>query len=203
MQPEFIFTFSVNKYEGFKDVLDSKTGVYILRDEQNDFLYIGMSTNLGSRIKSHLWGSSNVKDHIHLVKEITVVFSINETAARLSEMLLINELRPSVNKDFLKDKNEQRYNDLISQRFELMKNDSLNTSKEPQNDELIPKLKMMLLERNIPQGKIAEIMNESKQTISLWANGHKAPSLSKAFRLAKILECQIADLWDYKDFKEE
>jgi DNA-binding XRE family transcriptional regulator len=69
-------------------------------------------------------------------------------------------------------------------------------------DDLKPRLKVRLAELDIPQMKLAEEMNESKQTISLWANGRKTPTLKKAFRLADKLGCTVDELWEYIKEKE-
>ncbi|MEM4996337.1 MULTISPECIES: helix-turn-helix transcriptional regulator [Priestia] len=67
------------------------------------------------------------------------------------------------------------------------------------NITLKPRLKMRFLELELQQQDIAEKMNESKQTISLWSTGKKQPTLKKAFKLARILGCTIEDLWDYEE----
>ncbi|MEC0667061.1 helix-turn-helix domain-containing protein [Priestia flexa] len=71
------------------------------------------------------------------------------------------------------------------------------------NDDLKPKLKVRFAMLDVRQQKIAEDLQESNQTISAWVNGHKTPPLKKAFRLAKLLDCRIEDLWEYIEDKDE
>lgn len=81
--------------------------------------------------------------------------------------------------------------------------ETMPKSKESRKDDVKPKLKVRFAQLNIQQLEVAEYMNESKQTISAWANGHKEPSLIKAYRLAHFLKCTVDDLWEYVEKKEE
>ncbi|WP_241475500.1 helix-turn-helix transcriptional regulator [Priestia flexa] len=68
--------------------------------------------------------------------------------------------------------------------------------------ELDSKLKVRFAQLKISQIEVAEIMGESKQTISGWSTGRIEPTLKKAFRLAKVLDCKVDDLWDYTEDDE-
>ncbi|MEK4754774.1 helix-turn-helix domain-containing protein [Priestia sp. FSL R5-0597] len=80
---------------------------------------------------------------------------------------------------------------------------TMPSSKESRKDDLKAKLKIRFAELDIPQHKVAEVMDESKQTVSAWANNHKEPSLIKAFRLAHFLGCKVDDLWEYIEEKDK
>jgi len=75
------------------------------------------------------------------------------------------------------------------------------TKKSP--GKLDSKLKVRIAQLKLSQIQIAEMMGESKQTISGWSTGRIEPSLKKAVRLSKMLDCTVNDLWEYHDDKEE
>jgi len=195
--------FAVDDLIDLKSSLKNKIGVYILSDVQNKPLYVGMSTQLDKRVQSHLWGKSNVQEHIHLVKFVTIVCTVNITAAKILEVILIDYLKPPVNKEFLKQRNPKRFNTMVSQRFKLIEEDGLKPFKDFEEGTIEPRLKIVFAERDIKQKDLAKELNESNQTISAWVNGHTMPPLVKAFRLAKLLQCKVADLWSYEELGEE
>lgn len=43
---------------------------------------------------------------------------------------------------------------------------------------------------------VAEQLGVSQTVLSRWINGHSMPSLENAFKLAKILNCKVDDLWE-------
>jgi len=65
------------------------------------------------------------------------------------------------------------------------------------------KLKIRFAQLKISQVEIAEKLGETKQTVSGWATGRTEPSLKKAFRLAKLLDCTVDELWQYTEDKED
>ena len=45
---------------------------------------------------------------------------------------------------------------------------------------------------------IAEQLGVTNTVLSRWINGHSNPSLENAFKLARILDCKVDDLFFYK-----
>ena len=45
---------------------------------------------------------------------------------------------------------------------------------------------------------IADQLGVSKNVLSRWIHGHSKPSLENAFKLARILDCKVDDLFIYK-----
>lgn len=46
---------------------------------------------------------------------------------------------------------------------------------------------------------VAKQMNVSNEVFSRWVNNHTKPSLENTFRLARILECNVDDLYYWSD----
>lgn len=65
------------------------------------------------------------------------------------------------------------------------------------------KLKVRIAQLKISQIEIAEKLGETKQTVNGWAKGRTEPTLKKAFRLAKLLNCTVDELWEYTEDEEE
>lgn len=61
------------------------------------------------------------------------------------------------------------------------------------------RIKVRLAELEMKQNDLAEQFNVSKQTVSGWVTGRIKPSLELAFRIAKVLNCRVDDLWEYKE----
>lgn len=61
------------------------------------------------------------------------------------------------------------------------------------------KIRIRLAELNKPQTELAKELNVAKQTISGWATGRVKPPLVIAFKLAKLLDCKVDDLWELKE----
>lgn len=61
------------------------------------------------------------------------------------------------------------------------------------------KIKIRLAELNIKQQDLAKELEVTKQTLSLWVNGKRSPTLETAFKIARLLECKVDDLFDYID----
>lgn len=65
---------------------------------------------------------------------------------------------------------------------------------------LKPRIKLRLAELDIKQQKeVAEKLKVSIQSFSSWVTGRGNPTLEGAFKLAKVLDCKVDDLWDYED----
>ncbi len=43
---------------------------------------------------------------------------------------------------------------------------------------------------------IAKQLGISQEVLSRWANGHSMPSVNNLFKLAKILDCKVDDLYE-------
>lgn len=61
------------------------------------------------------------------------------------------------------------------------------------------KIRIKLAEMEKRQNEITKTLKISPQRFSNWVNGTSFPKLEEAFRLAKLLECSIYDLWEYKE----
>lgn len=63
---------------------------------------------------------------------------------------------------------------------------------------LKPKIKIRLAELDIKHQDLAERLEVTKQTLSLWVNGKSTPTLETAFKIAKLLDCKVDDLFTYE-----
>lgn len=61
------------------------------------------------------------------------------------------------------------------------------------------KIKVRLAELEMQQTEVAKTLGVAKQTINGWVNGRIKPPLETAFKIAKILECRVDDLWEYRE----
>lgn len=59
------------------------------------------------------------------------------------------------------------------------------------------KLKIRLAELEMKQNELASQLSVTKQTLSSWANGKNQPTLEMAFKIAKLLDCKVDDLFTY------
>jgi putative transcriptional regulator len=57
------------------------------------------------------------------------------------------------------------------------------------------KLKNRLVELGMRQQDLCEILDVTKQTVSLWANSKSYPTLESAFKISKLLNCKVDDLF--------
>lgn len=57
------------------------------------------------------------------------------------------------------------------------------------------KIRIRLAELEIKQIDLSEKLNVTKQTMSLWVNGKANPTLETAFKIAKLLDCKVDDLF--------
>jgi len=62
---------------------------------------------------------------------------------------------------------------------------------------LKPRIKIRLAEMNIKQKELSEQLGVTKQTLSSWSNGKNTPSLEMSFKIARVLECKVDDLFIY------
>lgn len=71
-----------------------------------------------------------------------------------------------------------------------------------EKDMLKCNLKTILDERGVKQTFIANRVGVTKQTIHGWIKEKSSPNLETAFRVAKELNCDINDIWEYEEDKE-
>jgi DNA-binding XRE family transcriptional regulator len=64
---------------------------------------------------------------------------------------------------------------------------------------LKPRIKVRLAELNMKQKDLSEELNVTKQTMSGWITGRVTPTLEMAFRIAKLLDCKVDDLFTYEE----
>lgn len=60
------------------------------------------------------------------------------------------------------------------------------------------RLKIRLAELHMKQNDLASELGVTKQTLSLWVNGKSSPTLETAFKIAKLLDCKVDDLFEYE-----
>lgn len=63
------------------------------------------------------------------------------------------------------------------------------------------RLKVLRAERNYTQEDLAEIIGVSRQTINAIEKGKFDPSLPTAFRMAKLFEMPIEDIFTFEEEK--
>lgn len=58
----------------------------------------------------------------------------------------------------------------------------------------INRLKVVLAEKNIKNKYLAEKINKTQSTVSLWCSNERQPSLETLHELAKVLDVDIREL---------
>jgi DNA-binding XRE family transcriptional regulator len=61
------------------------------------------------------------------------------------------------------------------------------------------RIKIRLAELEIKQQELSDKLGVTKQTMSLWVNGKSMPTLETAFKIAKLLDCKVDELYVYKE----
>jgi excinuclease ABC subunit C len=85
----------------------ASTGVYLMRDEKGDAIYVGKAKNLRSRIRNYFQGTDNrsmVPFLVSRIRDLDFVITNTEKEAFLLENTLIKEHRPRYNVIFRDDK---------------------------------------------------------------------------------------------------
>jgi DNA-binding XRE family transcriptional regulator len=59
------------------------------------------------------------------------------------------------------------------------------------------KIKVRLAELEIKQQDLSDELGVTKQTMNAWVNGRNLPTLETAFKIAKLLDCKVDDLFTY------
>lgn len=103
----------MNVSEKFKAILDSiptKTGVYLMKDDKGNVIYIGKAINLRSRVRSYFHKSAkNDRKSAHLalnIRDIDWIIVDSELESLILEMNLIKKHRPRYN---VRLKDDKRY----------------------------------------------------------------------------------------------
>ena len=55
--------------------------------------------------------------------------------------------------------------------------------------------------KNMTQSDLAEILNVSRTTVTMWENGKAEPNIKTLKKLAEVLSCTVDDLLDTKPEK--
>lgn len=88
--------------------LPSDPGVYLMKDENGNILYIGKALSLNARVKSYFLPSANLTERIRLMlskmKTLEWVITENEIEALALESNLIKKHKPPFNVDLKDDK---------------------------------------------------------------------------------------------------
>ena len=89
------------------DTLPEKPGVYIMKDEDGNVLYVGKAKNIKSRVRSYFKGGDerySVNFLVKLVSSIETVITENERQALVLESDLIKKFKPRYNVRLKDDK---------------------------------------------------------------------------------------------------
>ncbi len=94
-------TIPANLAKSDLDNLPETAGVYLMYGENNTLLYVGKSTNIKSRVRSHFTNDYQTSTDLKLIKEVTKIDYIEtagEMGALLRESTLIKKLSPIYNR---------------------------------------------------------------------------------------------------------
>lgn len=61
---------------------------------------------------------------------------------------------------------------------------------------LKPRIKQLIDEKGLKQTFVAEKINVTPQQLNAWINKRAYPRLDRAFELAKVLGCEVNDLYE-------
>lgn len=99
-----------NNLQSILDTLPTKPGCYLMKNDQEQVIYVGKAINLRSRVRSYFHASAQENSKTrHLVKRITDIEWItvgSELEALILEMNLIKKYRPHYN---VRLKDDKRY----------------------------------------------------------------------------------------------
>lgn len=93
----------------FKDklaLLPNDPGCYLMKDQQNQIIYVGKAKNLKNRVKSYFTGSHNEKTTrlVSEIRDFSVVLTNSERESLILEMNLIKQYLPKYNIRLVDDK---------------------------------------------------------------------------------------------------
>ncbi len=95
-----------------------RSGIYIMKDDKSNILYIGKAKNLKNRVKSYFVKNQNYKTQklVEKIKDIEFVITDNEEEAFLLESNMIKRYRPPYNIE-LKDQQRYTYLRITNEEF--------------------------------------------------------------------------------------
>ena len=95
----------MNIKEKLKD-LPKKPGCYLMKNENNEVIYVGKAKILANRVKSYFVGSHDAKTTkmVSMVRDFEYIITGSETEAFILEMNLIKKYRPKYNIMLMDDK---------------------------------------------------------------------------------------------------
>lgn len=76
----------------FIQTLPQTPGVYVMKDKQNEVVYVGKAKNLARRVKSYFQHSEHLDDKVLHIREVIYDIDITETGNELAALLLEYEL---------------------------------------------------------------------------------------------------------------
>ena len=96
-------TFDISKIR-----IPTESGIYMMKDDSGQIIYIGKAKNLRNRVKTYFSKNQNYKTQklVESVKDIEFVLTNNESEAFLLESNMIKQYRPRFNIEL---KDQQRY----------------------------------------------------------------------------------------------
>ena len=96
-------TFDINKIR-----IPTEPGIYMMKDAEEQIIYIGKAKNLRNRVKTYFSKNQNYKTQklVESIKDIEFVLTNNESEAFLLESNMIKRYRPRFNIEL---KDQQRY----------------------------------------------------------------------------------------------
>jgi len=77
--------------------LIGKEGIYLLKDKSNKVIYIGITNNLGVRVRRHIKGTTHTSYFHQDIESISYYVEENDYEREALEKLLINALKPVYN----------------------------------------------------------------------------------------------------------
>lgn len=91
--------------------LPTSPGVYIMKDENGNVIYVGKAVNLRNRVRQYFQNSQDIQPKTRLmvrkIKDLDYIVTDNEVEALILECNLIKEYRPKYNVLLRDDKNYQ------------------------------------------------------------------------------------------------
>ena len=96
------------KFDIAKYRIPSQSGVYLMKNAQDEIIYIGKAKNLKNRVRSYFLKNQNYKTKklVEKIRDIEFVLTDNESEAFILESNLIKRYRPQYNIEL---KDQQRY----------------------------------------------------------------------------------------------
>ncbi len=87
-------------------LLPNKPGCYLMKNKDNEIIYVGKAKNLANRVKSYFTGKHNIKTTklVENINDFEYIITSSDTEAYLLEINLIKENRPKYNIMLMDDK---------------------------------------------------------------------------------------------------